>query len=102
LEEYEMKGRKLVKVPSGTVLRKVKRRPHDNSCAICAAKLNIKTNRKIPSEVVGMPKSQRRPSRPYGGFLCPACTRKLLSLKAMIEAGEIKLEDVEMRFKKYL
>jgi large subunit ribosomal protein L34e len=28
-----------------------------------------------------MPKSSKRPERPYGGVLCSACTRKLLKSK---------------------
>ncbi|MBI4983390.1 50S ribosomal protein L34e, partial [Candidatus Woesearchaeota archaeon] len=29
-----------------------------------------------------MPKTKKRPQRPYGGVLCSACTRKLLQQRA--------------------
>ena len=44
-------------------------------CAICKKPLSG-VPRLRPSEIRKLPKSQRRPTRPYGGYLCSACMRK--------------------------
>lgn len=95
--------RKSVRVPSGkAVIRTVKGKPGDHACAICSSRLQVKTGRKRPIEISKLSGTRRRISRPYGAHLCTACTRKLFSMKAMIEAKELKPENVDVRFKKYL
>lgn len=45
-------------------------------CNICKKPLSG-VPRVIPSEMRKLPKSSRRPERPYGGNLCSGCMRKL-------------------------
>lgn len=102
LSKRRMK-RKFVRVPSGkAVLHVFKGKPSDHHCPICGAILHLKTGRKRPGEVSKLSATERRISRPYGGHLCTQCTRKLFSLRAMLGAGELKPEEVDIRFKKYL
>ncbi|MEM4239936.1 MAG: 50S ribosomal protein L34e [Candidatus Woesearchaeota archaeon] len=55
-----------------------KSRPH---CSSCGAELHgIKAV--APREMHAMPKTQKRPERPYGGVLCSACMRRVIIQKA--------------------
>jgi ribosomal protein L34E len=102
LSQRRMK-RKSVRLPSGKVVKRTFRgKTSDHKCSICAAKLQVKTSKKRIAEVSKLSASKRRISRPYGAHLCTKCTRKLFSLKVMVEAKEISLDDVDIRFKKYL
>lgn len=74
----------------------------DSHCAICHSKLNLSTDRKNVSQVRKMPGSKRRPERPYGGTLCPSCTRTLTKYRARLEDKSISKDQVEVRFAKYL
>jgi large subunit ribosomal protein L34e len=66
-----------VKTPgSKTVLHYRRRKPSKAKCAQCK-KLLQGVPREIPTKMANMPKSQKRPERPYGGTLCSSCTRKL-------------------------
>lgn len=46
-------------------------------CNICKKPLHG-VPRVIPSEMGKIPKSSRRPERPYGGNLCSECMRRVL------------------------
>ncbi|MEM4717880.1 MAG: 50S ribosomal protein L34e [Desulfurococcaceae archaeon] len=61
------------RIPSGEVVVKYeKRKPGRAKCAICGADLNgVPILR--PSKLVKLAKSEKRPQRPYGGYLCPNC-----------------------------
>lgn len=77
--------RVFVKTPGGrTVMRYRRRKPSKAICANCK-KVLIGVPREIPSKMKNMPKSSKRPERPYGGIYCSACTRQLLRLKARAE-----------------
>jgi len=47
-------------------------------CAECSAVL-AGVPRGTPSQVRKLPKTQRRPDRPYGGKLCTKCMRKAIA-----------------------
>lgn len=64
------------KAPSTrVVLHYKKRKPRAPVCGSCGAVLKG-VARQIPSKLRNMPKSMRRPTRPYGGYLCSACARQ--------------------------
>ncbi|MBI4980545.1 50S ribosomal protein L34e [Candidatus Woesearchaeota archaeon] len=71
-----------VKVPGNTVkLHYRRRKPSKAKCANCK-KLLIGVPHELPLKMKNMPKTAKRPERPYGGMLCSACTRQLLKQKA--------------------
>ena len=64
------------KTPGGVnVLRYKKKKPSKHVCAECGAVLHG-VPRGRPYEINKLAKSQKRPNRPYGGYLCPKCARK--------------------------
>ena len=63
-------------------------------CAICKAPL--------AGVGKGKTKSERKPSRKFGGTLCPSCTERVLRYAARVSAGEISLDDVELRYVEYV
>ena len=79
-------ARVYVRLPSSTVtVHYRKRRPNRAKCAMCGRELNGVPNLR-PVELRKLPKTARRPERPYGGYLCPACLRKYLK-KAVREGA---------------
>ncbi|MCS7386281.1 MAG: 50S ribosomal protein L34e [archaeon GB-1867-005] len=72
--------RRYVRTPGGRgVIHYFKRRPNPAKCAICKRELHG-VPRLRPSKLRKLPKSSRRPNRPYGGNLCPACLERLLKI----------------------
>lgn len=73
------------KTPGARVVIHYKRRkPGFAQCAAC--KENLKAvPRGRPVDFQNMPKTKKRPQRPYGGVLCSACSRKILIAKARIQ-----------------
>ncbi len=73
--------RSQMKVPGGrTVTHYKKGKASIARCAKCGRSLKG-VPRKRPSELKKLPKSQRRPSRPYGGNLCSSCMREVFREK---------------------
>jgi len=66
-----------VKVTSGTKLHNRRRKPAKAKCSGCGKDLKG-VPREIPSKMQNMPKTVKRPERPYGGNLCSKCTRELI------------------------
>lgn len=67
-----------VRLPGGeTVTHYEKRRPGPARCAICGRPLNG-VPRLRPVELRALPKTAKRPERPYGGVICHSCLEKLL------------------------
>ncbi len=74
--------RVFVKTPGGkTTLQHRNRKPSAAVCGNCGATLKG-VPREIPSELKKLPKTSRRPERPYGGVLCSRCTRQLIKEQA--------------------
>ncbi|MFQ5892309.1 MAG: 50S ribosomal protein L34e, partial [Candidatus Methanofastidiosia archaeon] len=66
------------RTPGGRrVIHYERRKPSFHKCASCGAKLHG-VPRGNPFEIRRLPKSKRRPQRPYGGYLCPKCLKKKL------------------------
>jgi len=60
---------------SRTVLRTKRRKPSLAKCAICKKPLHgIKRLHQV--EMKKLSKTEKRPERAYGGYLCSSCTRE--------------------------
>ena len=71
------------KTPSGvSVVHYYRKRPAGGRCGICGKPLHG-VPRDIPSKVRKIPKTKKRPERPYGGTLCSSCTREMVKIKAL-------------------
>ncbi|MEK6903743.1 MAG: 50S ribosomal protein L34e [Nanoarchaeota archaeon] len=70
------------KLPGGRVVVQYReRRLGKAHCAWCGKTL-IGVPQERPPEMKQIPRSQRRPERPYGGVLCSPCLRKAMIMKA--------------------
>ena len=70
------------RTPGGkTVTAYKKRMPSKAVCAECGKVLSG-VPRARPRKMQNMPKTAKRPERPYGGKLCSPCTRKKIISKA--------------------
>ncbi len=75
------------RTPGGrTKIRIEKALPGKPRCAICGRVL-FGVIRGRPSYVRKFSKTEKRPERPYGGYLCPKCMRRVM--KQRIRNGEI-------------
>lgn len=69
------------KTPTGKIkIFEKRKKPRKAKCAICKTEL-IGVPRKIPSEMRKLALSEKRPNRPYGGYLCSKCMREILREK---------------------
>ncbi len=95
-QQKSRKHRKIKIRTSGgkTKLIYKKKKPGKAQCAKCGEVL-----KGVPSERVykikRMPKTKKRPERPYGGVLCTKCMRELMAEKArsMYKEEERKEEE---------
>ncbi|MBW2983703.1 50S ribosomal protein L34e [Candidatus Woesearchaeota archaeon] len=70
------------KTPGGkVVVHYRKKKPKLARCGSCGAVLKGVV-RERPYKLRNMPKTKKRPTRPYGGVLCTKCLRKLMIEKA--------------------
>ena len=71
-----------VKAPGGRVkVHYRERKPSKAVCGSCKKQL-AGVPRERPAKMMNMPKTAKRPERPYGGVLCSSCTRLLLQQRA--------------------
>ncbi len=70
-----------VKLASRVTTQFRKRNPAKAQCGDCGKELHG-VPRARPVEMQNMPKSMKRPERPYGGVLCSSCMRKRMIAKA--------------------
>lgn len=71
-----------VTTPGGTnKIVYTKRKPSKAICGECGSKLSG-VPRELPSKMKNMPKTHKRPDRPFGGNLCTRCMRKKMVAKA--------------------
>ena len=77
------------RTPSGKVkVIYTRRKPKKARCAICGKELHG-VPRELPAELRKYAKTEKRPERPYGGYICASCLRKLMKEKARTK--EIKV-----------
>jgi large subunit ribosomal protein L34e len=75
--------KKKVNTPGGkAVIHYVKKKPSPATCASCGGQLHG-VPRELPSGMKKLPKTKKRPDRPYGGTLCPKCARHAVKVKNM-------------------
>ena len=93
---------KKVRTPGGRlVMHETRKRHGDAVCAICGGLLlGVKTGSKV--EMGKLSRSERRPERPFGGVLCSACTRNIISMRARMRFKEITKDDVPISLRKYV
>lgn len=73
------------KLPGGrNTVHYEKRKPGKAKCGKCGALLKG-VPRERPYKMQKMPRSVKRPERPYGGNLCSRCTREVFIQKARKE-----------------
>ena len=73
---------KYVKTPGGrTVVHYKKKKPGKAKCAGCGKQL-AGTLHLAASKMKNLSKTKKKPTRPYGGYLCSACMRKKIISKA--------------------
>jgi large subunit ribosomal protein L34e len=74
--------RVFVKTPGNrTIVHYRKRKPKRATCAKCGQILAGVPNER-PYKLQNMPKTSKRPERPYGGVLCSKCMRETMIAKA--------------------
>ncbi len=79
------------KTPSGKiVIHYRKRKPAKPKCAICKKPL-LGVPKDLPYKIKKLSKTQKRPERPYGGYLCSSCMRK----KILEKVPNLKKEKLE-------
>mgnify|MGYP001995556622 CR=1 FL=1 len=66
-----------VKTPKGVTVHYKKPKPAKAKCADCGKVLAGVPNER-PVKMMNMPKTAKRPERPYGGKLCSSCMRKTI------------------------
>lgn len=70
------------RTPTGkNVMHKRKERPAKAKCANCGSLLHG-TPRFVQNNIGKLSKSEKRPNRSYGGYLCSKCGRELLRERA--------------------
>jgi len=72
---------------SRTVIQFKRKKPSKAKCGNCKKPLQG-VPKELPSKMKKIPKTKKRPERPYGGNLCSACTRSLLKQKARGQKNE--------------
>ncbi|MBU0614572.1 MAG: 50S ribosomal protein L34e [Nanoarchaeota archaeon] len=74
-----------VKTPGGVTKVQYKiRKPQAPKCGSCGAKL-LGVPRALKSELANMPKTAKRPERPFGGVLCSRCMRDKIKAQARLK-----------------
>ena len=90
------------KTPGGrTTVHHKRKKPANAQCALCGTFLQgmPRGNR---TEIRKLAKSKRKPERPYGGQLCSACTRYILTYKSQLKHKQIKEKDLPIHAKPYI
>ena len=70
-----------VKLASKSTVHYRKRNPAHAQCGSCGKELQGVPRARIV-DLQRMPKTKKRPERPYGGVLCSPCMRKVMIAKA--------------------
>jgi large subunit ribosomal protein L34e len=74
-----------IRTPGNRLIIRVRgKKPSTAKCAKCKKPLSG-VPRLRPSQLRKLPKTKRRPTRPYGGYLCSSCMRELIKEKVRKE-----------------
>ena len=88
--------KKYVRTPGNKTVERYDRkvRTHAN-CTMCKKKLQgVQTDKTS--------KTAKKAGRKYSGQICHTCTQQIIKLQARISAGQIKITDTDMKYRKYL
>ncbi|MFN4133456.1 MAG: 50S ribosomal protein L34e [Candidatus Hadarchaeales archaeon] len=73
-------GRRKIRGTGGRPREHFRRKaPKGATCGMCGRPLSG-----IPRVVRALPKSQKKPNRPFGGNLCSSCMREILKERARV------------------
>lgn len=90
------------RIPGGKTVSQYRRKMYSrHQCALCKELLQG-TPRGSKTAMHKLTKSQRRPTRPFGGQLCTKCTVKVLALKAKLKFKVISEKDIPISLRNYV
>lgn len=72
-----------VKIPSGVAIHYRRGKVGKPKCSRCGKELHG-VPRLRSGQMKKLPKTKKRPERPYGGNLCSSCTREIMKEKARV------------------
>lgn len=85
------------RTPSGSLKRAVKRAvTRIPRCAICKAELMATKCSRLLRKV------EKRPERPFGGFMCHKCVERVVLYRARVKEKDINAADVPLPFQRFL
>jgi len=87
------RSKSIRKIGKEAKFRYVRKGGRGACCSLCHAELG---------GTDGKTKSSRRPSRIFGGTLCPECSVQVIKLAGKVIGGHIKLEDVDLERMKFV
>ncbi|MDO8633955.1 MAG: 50S ribosomal protein L34e [archaeon] len=95
--------RTFVRTPSGkTQMRFKDKKSSEHTCGLCENELHGVPNGKKNSEVLAMAKTQKRPTRVFGGVLCSGCTTRIIEEASMVKTKQKELSAVSFSEKKFV
>lgn len=95
--------RTFARTPSGeTAMRFKDKKTSERTCGLCEEELHGVPSGKKTSEVLAMSKTQKRPSRIFGGVLCSSCTTKIIEEATMVKTKQKELSEVSFSEKKFI
>ena len=85
MPRHALKSRSLRRIKRNTpggkpTVHYVRRRPGKAKCAVCKKPLGG-IPRLRQAKFSNLPKSQKKPNRPFGGYLCPRCLKSSIKQK---------------------
>jgi len=90
------------KTPGGITVTHYNYKLHSKHlCAICKEVLHGKP-RVRPAEMKHLGKSERKPERPFGGMLCPQCSRLIMMYRAKVKYNVMSKDDVPISLRGYV
>lgn len=95
-------GTKRHKSASGVTIKTVYRKSGKKTCALCGNALHGVPHGKRVAAVRKMPKSQKRPSVPFGGTLCSPCRTQVIEEAAKVNSGAKEEFEIEFRFRPFV
>ncbi len=87
---------------AGHKIKKVSARHASRNCALTGEKLHGVPHGKTVVQVRKLAKTNRRPSRIFGGILSGKATKHVIEESAAVRYGTKRIEDVDLRYRKYV
>lgn len=97
------KKKKFRRTPSGKSKQHYGKKKHSkHRCTICNRVLHGLPHGKRKHEVSRLSKSKRKPSVLLAGIVCGKCRQKIVEEAAKVKYGLKKINDVDLRMRKYV